>query len=349
MAGWHMENVPAEVSCIICYTETARKVLEESTTPITGWHHCKTCTAMWCDSCMEQMYNRARDDGEVNFGCPQCRSSISEMQFESRLSRITERFGCSDEAALAVLGYENLFTEMVHLCECQPDGAPYYTVPLEAAARILSRDEILDVISVFQGDDAQARLRRMLRAADFSRAAALVLEGHARGLEKGLTTPEPLIDVLNQVATHVRRLGEEPTSESSAAAASTEGREQRAPQVDVSALHASVERLLASARAKQSLQQRPQQPHDRRQSAASISSGGGSTSREGQGQGEAGATSRGERRSGRGRRDSHASELDEREGVLESGARSQQDLGVGVGDAGARGRGKRRRRSDGSN
>lgn len=179
-AGWFMEDVPAEVHCIVCYAETDRDHLAD-------WHHCTRCSAMWCDACMAGMYDRARDDAdqEVDFSCPQCRKNIGEMQFESRLTRIDEAFGNAERAFIInYIAYENLLSDTVHLCECDADGRPYYMVKPEQAARVMARDELCDIVKTVQGSMASTRLRRMLRAGDFGNAAALVMEGFAKLLKQ---------------------------------------------------------------------------------------------------------------------------------------------------------------------
>ena len=92
-AGWFMENVPEDVSCIVCFSET------EATQQ--GWKvgTIAASAAPWCDSCMEGMYNntvRDADAHEAELRCPQCRKSVGEMQFEARLERVVKNLGCSD-------------------------------------------------------------------------------------------------------------------------------------------------------------------------------------------------------------------------------------------------------------
>ena len=198
-AGWYMENVPAEVACIVCFAESTGT--QEG---LARWHHCRTCSAMWCDSCMEGMYNVARDDEhkEMELLCPQCRKNIALMQFEARQERIMAL--CADaDAADVLLRYENLLTECIRLTECRENGMPFYTLPLEASARILSRDEMCDVVLDFQGRKEAARLGRLLRGADFVGAAMLVLRGY---LLHGCVSPASAVAILDATAEELHRL-----------------------------------------------------------------------------------------------------------------------------------------------
>ena len=122
-----MPNLPVEVECIVCYNTT-----EPTEGGLSDWHHCRTCSAMWCDGCMEKMYYEARDNDEYEreLRCPQCRKSVAEMQAEARLERFVEGLGTDAKTASVLLAYENLLTEAVHLCEAQTDGMPYYSLPL---------------------------------------------------------------------------------------------------------------------------------------------------------------------------------------------------------------------------
>ena len=174
-----MDNVPNDVSCIVCYDETDCSNLSD-------WHHCRTCSAMWCDSCMEAMYNRARDsrDEEVVLSCPQCRKSVADMQLEARIERMIEAHDCTEDVCFSLLAYENLLTETLHMCESWDNGVPHYTLPLEAAARVLSRDEVCSIIGEFQGSDGEGSLRRCLRSGDLVGAAIIVLRGYVGVLGK---------------------------------------------------------------------------------------------------------------------------------------------------------------------
>lgn len=175
-----------EVTCIVCY--------ETDTEKSDSWHHCKVCSAIWCDSCMASMYDTARDhdSDEVELCCPQCRSSIANMQRDARLGRITAGVGCSDEVAHVLMDYENLLTEVVHLAECEAGGMPYFTMPIEAVARIMARDTICDVVDAMQGREAGTRLRRNMRSADMASCFAVGVEGYARVLRLDAGVPSVL-------------------------------------------------------------------------------------------------------------------------------------------------------------
>ena len=155
-----------EVSCIVCFEEC--DPLGEK-----DWHSCFTCSAVWCDTCMAQMFNTARDheDTEVELTCPQCRGSIARMQETRRVGRLTGCLGCSEEAALELVAFENLLVEASNLCACEPDGNPFFTLPPGAVSRIMSRDAICDVVETSQGRDAGGKLRRSLRSEGAPRAA----------------------------------------------------------------------------------------------------------------------------------------------------------------------------------
>ena len=154
--------LPQELTCIICF--------ESNETKACDWHHCKTCSAVWCDSCMEAMYYTARDheDQDVELSCPQCRGSIANMQLTQRLNRWMSAspngIGCSEEVAHELIAYENLVSSTVNLCECEDDGQPYFMRPPREVARIMSRDEICYVVEAKQGQQALQALSRMLRA-----------------------------------------------------------------------------------------------------------------------------------------------------------------------------------------
>ena len=162
-----------ELSCIVCY--------ETDQTQSTEWHHCQTCNAKWCDSCMEAMFDTARDheDPDVDLVCPQCRGSIAGMQQRSRTARIIDGMGCTEEVAADLIAFEDLLTEVVRLCDCRPDGRPYFMKPVSAVARVMSRDEICDVVGRKMGQVHDAQLRRSIRAEDFAGGIALLLEGYA--------------------------------------------------------------------------------------------------------------------------------------------------------------------------
>lgn len=197
-AGWFMQHVPDICSCIVCFEET-----EGSEQGLASWHHCRTCSAIWCDGCMEKMFYAARDNEDPDFElrCPQCRHGVGQMQLEARM----ERLQCMDAAvAAALIQYENLLSETVHMCEAQEDGMPFYSLPLEASARILSRDDdCCGVVRTCQGAADDTRLRRMLRGADFVGAALLVLQGYTDQLRSGSSAAR--IDlVLEALARHLR-------------------------------------------------------------------------------------------------------------------------------------------------
>ena len=173
-----------DISCIVCF--------ETQGTADVDWHACRTCSAAWCDRCMAQMHDAARDHEEdVDLTCPQCRGSISDMQLQGRLRRITaaDGLGCTEEQACDVVYYENLLAELVHLCECDESGLPYFTMPVATVARVMARDEICEIVDEKQGTAAGSRLRRMMRAADYPSAFALVLQGFAAVLRASSSVP----------------------------------------------------------------------------------------------------------------------------------------------------------------
>ena len=189
-----------EVTCIVCY--------ETDTEKSDSWHHCKVCSAVWCDSCMASMYDTARDHDseEVELCCPQCRSSIANMQRDARIGRIKAGVGCSDETAYVLLDYENLLTEVVHVAECAEGGMPYFTMPIEAVARVMARDTMCDVVDAIQGREAGTRLRRNMRSADMASCFAIGVEGYARvlRLEAGVPSTLPFLrTVQNDLAAMV--------------------------------------------------------------------------------------------------------------------------------------------------
>ena len=174
-----------DISCIVCFEN-------QGAADVDDWYACRTCSAAWCDQCMAQMYNAARDhEEEVDLTCPQCRGSISDMQLQCRLNRITaaDGLGCSEEQAQEVVAYENLLTELVHLCECDESGLPYFTMPAATVARVMARDEICEVVEAKQGAATGSRLRRMMRAADYPSAFALALQGFAAVLRASRNVP----------------------------------------------------------------------------------------------------------------------------------------------------------------
>ena len=188
-------TVPADANCIVCF-ETAISA------PHTDWHRCRHCTAVWCERCMEQMYNAAmqHEDGDVELSCPQCRRSIAGMQHDGRVKRVTERIRCSETVANRIIGYENVTTELVHLCACEEDGSPYFMMPSGAVARIMSRDAICDVVEQVQGKRALEQLRRNLRSERYDAAWELVVVGYLSVLkrEAALSTILPFLELMRQ-------------------------------------------------------------------------------------------------------------------------------------------------------
>ena len=135
---------------------------------------------------MEAMYDTARDheDQEVELSCPQCRGSIANMQLSQRLDRWMRAspagIGCSEEAAHELIAYENLIAETVHLCECEDDGHPYFMWSPSEVARVMSRDEICNVVEARQGRASGNSLRRMLRSEVRRRPPSVLLPpGHS--------------------------------------------------------------------------------------------------------------------------------------------------------------------------
>ena len=141
---------------------------------------------------MEKMHDVARDHEEdVELSCPQCRGSIAGMQLQGRLGRITaaDGLGCTEEQAHEFVAYENLLSELVHLCECDETGLPYFTMPAAIVARVMARDEICEIVDAKQGAAAGTRLRRMMRAEDYAAAFALTLQGCAAVLRASNSAP----------------------------------------------------------------------------------------------------------------------------------------------------------------
>ena len=187
-------------SCIVCF-ET------EETKPGVDWHGCRTCSACWCDPCMAAMFDTARDhEDDVELTCPQCRGSIADMQEQSRLARIKGSLECSEETARDIVEYENLLTEVVHLCECEETGLPYFTIPAETVSWIMSRDPICTVVQNKQGHAEGTRLRRMLRASDYPGAFSLALHGLARVLRGAAPSALPFLE---EIATNLSGMAAE--------------------------------------------------------------------------------------------------------------------------------------------
>lgn len=184
-----MSAVPECPTCIVCYEET-----EGTQTGLADWHHCRQCTAMWCDTCMEAMYNKVRDDEEMDeeLKCPQCRKPVADMQLEARVARILDFFNCSEADSSKLLMYEGLLSELVHVCESLEDGMPYYTLPRQVAARALSRESSMcDVVREAEGTSAGTRLGRMLRGGEYAGATVLVIRGYANALRSSVRPPAP--------------------------------------------------------------------------------------------------------------------------------------------------------------
>jgi len=181
--GWHARQ---ELMCIVCY--------DTEKTATADWHHCYTCTAMWCDACMAAMYETARDHfDDVELSCPQCRGSIPEMQLTTRTRRLTDAapagLGCSDAVARELIAYENLLVETVHLCQCEVDGRPHFLLPPACVARVMSRDAVCDIVGEKQGAVSAAKLRRMLRFEDYSGVMDVALDGYTSVLRDGAKVP----------------------------------------------------------------------------------------------------------------------------------------------------------------
>ena len=239
------QQQPEDISCIVCYDNIGE-------TSQTQWHHCRVCSGMWCDACMENMFNTVRDseDHNAELSCPQCRTSVGEMQMLSRVARYTEHLACTEDEARFLVLFENLFTEMVHLAECAPDGQPYFMLAPSAVARIMSRDQFCDVITESQDHAAGTRLRRMLRAERYGDCAAMALEGYAAALRAIASVPSAL-PYLELIASDLRQLS------------------ASAPTFAASDVLPSVERVVAAERAREAQQpkrqQQPKQPKQREQ------------------------------------------------------------------------------------
>jgi len=188
----------AKIECIVCYSEPD----SHTEADLEHWTSCRRCSALWCNGCMEAMYNRARDDAdeEVELTCPQCRKPVPEMQDEARLERLVAKVRerppyappvgvlspsrVREFCARVIMDYENLVSELVHLCKATPGGLPYFTMPTEAVARIMSRDDgLVGLVKGLQGAQADSKLRRALRAGDYAGAAAVVVRGYGFWLQ----------------------------------------------------------------------------------------------------------------------------------------------------------------------
>ena len=141
--------------------------------------------------------------------CPQCRGSMANMQLQSRLKCLSAFIGCSEEAAMAVIAYENLLTEVIHLCECEEDGLPYFTSPVGAVSRVMARDELCDIVDDEQGHGEGTRLRRMLRGENFADAFVLALEGYVKVMRQVVSSPGAVAPFLERIQQDVSTIAAE--------------------------------------------------------------------------------------------------------------------------------------------
>ena len=158
---------------------------------------------------MEQMYYVARDDVDHDnaLRCPQCRKGVAEMQLEARLERMAT-LGCQDDYSLKLLiEYENLFTETVHVCLAHDDGMPFYSLPLEATARILSREESCNIVQTQSHADG-GRLRRLLRGGAYVDAAHLVLRSYICQLRESVGSAASVLMVVRAIADRLRDMAQ---------------------------------------------------------------------------------------------------------------------------------------------
>ena len=168
---------------------------------------------MWCDECGEKMHDTVRDheDADVELTCPQCRSSIEEMQLRTRLERMIMTtagggdIGCSEAIAKKLLAFEDLLTEVVHLCECETDGQPFFMLPPTEVARVISRAGLCTCIFEAQGHAAGTRATRLLRNENYGDLLKLAFEGYAVVLREArvssvLSFLEPLAACLAAMA-----------------------------------------------------------------------------------------------------------------------------------------------------
>ena len=66
--------------------------------------------------------------------------------------------------ARVIMDYENLVSELVHLCKATPGGLPYFTMPTEAVARFMSRDDgLVDVVAAPRHRDRARAVNVFLR------------------------------------------------------------------------------------------------------------------------------------------------------------------------------------------
>ena len=151
---------------------------------------------------MENMYNAAmqHEDADVELACPQCRRSIADMQHDARVKRITQHLRVTSDVAEDVIAYENLATEVAHLCACGDDGAPYFMMPGGAVARIMSRDRICEVIEHKSGRGVVEAFRRNLRAEKYDAAWRIVLDGYVGVLrhDAKLASARPFLELMRQ-------------------------------------------------------------------------------------------------------------------------------------------------------
>ena len=91
-----------------------------------------------------------------------------------------------------------MLAEVVHLSACRDDGAPYFMLPASAVARIMSRDEVCDVVSRKQGSRHGETVRRSLRGEDYGRVWSVVLEGYMTVLrdDARVATVSPFLELM---------------------------------------------------------------------------------------------------------------------------------------------------------
>ena len=122
------------------------------------------------------------------------------MQHESRVQRVIGRLRCPANVAEDIIAFENLLTELVHLCACDEggDGRPFFMVRPQAVARILARDELCNIVERVHGRGECDKLRRSIRAMDLVAAWRLVLAGYVLVLRRDARLPsiEPFLNLL---------------------------------------------------------------------------------------------------------------------------------------------------------
>ena len=209
----------------MCYSEPD----SHTEADLEHWTSCRRCSALWCNGCMEAMYNRARDDAdeEVELTCPQCRKPVPEMQDEARLERLVAKVReeppyappvgvlaaprVREFCARVIMDYENLVSERPPLQGDARRAALLYDADGGRGAHHEPRRRPRRPGQGAAGRAGQTpKLRRALRAGDYAGAAAVVVRGYGfwlQNLEKeasGAVVLQQLHDNLSALTAHAR-------------------------------------------------------------------------------------------------------------------------------------------------